>query len=275
MNATEAILFPGNPGPAAKRGRPLAIILKSRREIEAIRRSGRLAREVLEKLGKMIRPGITTLKLDQEAHKMITSRGAYPSPLNYHGFPKSICTSINQVVCHGIPDKTALKEGDIINVDITARLDGYHGDCSRTFMVGQVSEEAKRLVNVTEACLMRGIEAVRPGMEVNEIGRAIQELADEHGYGVVKDFCGHGIGRNFHEEPAVLHYRAKGKSEPMRPGMVFTIEPMINIGTFKIKVLSDGWTAVTQDGTLSAQFEHTVAVTREGCDVLTALDGKY
>ncbi len=258
-----------------ERGSPLAIILKSKREIEAIRRSGRLARKVLEKLGQMIRPGISTLKLDQEAHKMITSRGAYPSPLNYHGFPRSICTSINQVVCHGIPDKTELREGDIVNVDITARLDGYHGDCSKTFMVGQVSEEARKLVDVTEACLKLGIEAVRPGMEVNEIGRAIQKLADEHGYGVVKDFCGHGIGRNFHEEPAVLHYQSKRKSDPMRPGMVFTIEPMINIGTFEIKVLSDGWTAVTRDGALSAQFEHTVAVTKEGCDVLTALDGRY
>lgn len=252
----------------------MAIILKSKREIEAIRRSGRLAREVLEKVGQMIRPGISTLKLDLEAHKLITSRGAYPSPLNYHGFPKSICTSINQVVCHGIPDKTELREGDIVNVDITARLEGYHGDCSRTFMVGEVSEEARKLVDVTEACLRRGIEVVSPGMEVNEIGRAIQVLADEHGYGVVKDFCGHGIGRNFHEEPAVLHYRTTRKSDLMRSGMVFTIEPMINIGTFEIRVLSDGWTAVTRDGTLSAQFEHTVAVTKGGCEILTALDGE-
>jgi len=252
----------------------LAVILKSEREIEAIRRSGRMAWGVLEKLGQMVRPGITTLKLDQEAYKMITSMGAYPSPLNYHGFPKSICTSINQVVCHGIPDKTELKEGDIINVDITVLLEGYHGDCSRTFMVGKVSEEARKLVEVTEECLMRGIEAIKPGLELNVIGDAIQTLADHHGYGVVTEFCGHGIGRNFHEEPAILHYRKMGRSIRMKPGMVFTIEPMINLGKPRTRVLSDGWTAVTRDGSLSAQFEHTVAVTRTGYDILTGQDGE-
>jgi len=261
----------------------LAIILKSSREIEAIRRSGRLARQVLDALGTMVRPGVTTHKLDVEAHRMITENGAIPSPLNYHGYPKSICTSINEVVCHGIPGDRALAEGDIINVDVTTQLAGFHGDCSRTFMVGTVSEEARKLVEVTEECLRRGISAVRPGGDIRDIGAAIQELADQCGYGVVEDFCGHGIGRNFHEEPAILHYRSDGRtirkkrsrSVTMRAGMVFTIEPMINVGRAATKTLSDGWTAITRDGSLSAQFEHTVAVTDNGVEVLTAVDGEF
>jgi len=261
----------------------VAIILKSSREIDAIRRSGRLARKVLDALGAMVRPGVTTDELDGEAHRMITEEGAIPSPLNYHGYPRSICTSINEVVCHGIPGDRKLAEGDIINIDVTAQLNGYHGDCSRTFMVGTVTEEARTLVEVTEECLRRGISAVRPGGDIRDIGAAIQELADQCGYGVVEEFCGHGIGRNFHEEPAILHYRSdgrtvrkkRGRSVTMRSGMVFTIEPMINAGKAATKTLSDGWTAVTRDGSLSAQFEHTVAVTEEGVDVLTAIDGEF
>jgi len=261
----------------------LAIILKSRREIEAIRRSGQLAREVLERLGEMVRPGVATGALDEAAHRMITQRGAYPSPLHYNGFPRSICTSINEVVCHGIPGDRELKEGDIVNIDVTTCLAGYHGDCSRTFLVGRVADDARKLVEVTEECLRRGIRAVRPGDSIHVIGAAIQELADECGYGIVQEFCGHGIGRNFHEEPAVLHYRSdrstarhkRVRSVIMKPGMVFTIEPMINAGHPGTRVLEDGWTAVTLDGSLSAQFEHTVAVTEAGFDILTVLDGAY
>lgn len=258
----------------------MAIILKSRREIEAIRASGRLAREVLEEVGAMVKPGVTTDALDARAHELIVKQGAYPSPLNYHGFPKSICTSINEVVCHGIPCDRRLMVGDIINIDVTARLDGFHGDCSRTYLVGEVSDEARKLVEVTEECLMRGIRAVRPGADLGAVGAVIQDLADECGYGVVEQFCGHGIGREFHEDPQVLHYRTnrrgaerRVRAVKLRPGMVFTIEPMINVGTRETRVLADGWTAVTRDESLSAQFEHTIAVTEDGVDILTTLDG--
>jgi methionyl aminopeptidase len=254
----------------------LGIIIKSRREIDAIRRSGHLARTVLEELGRLVKPGVTTEELDATAYRLITDAGAIPSPLNYHGFPKSICTSINEVVCHGIPGPRALVEGDIINIDVTTRLDGYHGDCSKTVLVGEVSDEARTLVDVTRECLERGIRVVRPGAEIGAIGETIQELADQCGYGVVREYCGHGIGREFHEEPRVLHYsedgmfRGRKKRTPrMRAGMVFTIEPMINAGTYKTRTLDDGWTAVTADGSLSAQFEHTVVVTDTGFEVLT------
>lgn len=230
---------------------------------------------MLERLGEMLRPGLTTLELDDAAYAMITEAGATPSPLNYHGYPKSICTSVNEVVCHGIPGPQTLVEGDIINVDVTTYLEGYHGDCSKTFIIGEASEEARRLVEVTELSLKRAIEIVRPGAPFTEIGAVIHALADQFGYGVVVDFCGHGIGRKFHEDPHILHYRNSRTSKKMKAGMVFTIEPMINVGGAGTKTLKDNWTAVTTDGKLSAQFEHTVAVTRNGYDVLTALEGEF
>lgn len=253
----------------------MRVILKSQREIDAIRRSGRLAREVLEHLGSMVRPGITTQELDEEAYRRITAAGAVPAPLNYNGFPKSICTSINEVVCHGIPERRALREGDIINIDVTTNLEGFHGDCSKTFLVGDVTPAAAALVDVTRECLDAAIRIVAPGVPLGEIGNVIHDIADRHGYGVVDEFCGHGIGRNFHEPPSIYHFRNDRSKKRMKAGMVFTIEPMINEGVPGTRVLGDGWTAITLDEKLSAQFEHTVAVTEDGFDVLTALDGEF
>lgn len=218
-----------------------------------------------------IKPGVTTQELNEICHEFTIKHGGISAPLNYKGFPKSICTSINDVVCHGIPStKVKLKSGDIINVDITTIVDGYYGDTSRTFLVGQVSEEAQKLVQVTKECLDRGIQAVRSGGRIGDIGAAIQAHAEEHKYSVVRDFVGHGIGRNFHEEPQVSHFGTAGTGVRLTPGMVFTIEPMINIGHWKTKVKADGWTAVTIDGSLSAQFEHTIAIRSDGTvEILT------
>ncbi|OIP73107.1 MAG: type I methionyl aminopeptidase [Oscillatoriales cyanobacterium CG2_30_40_61] len=249
------------------------IVLLSRREIEKMRQAGRLAVQLLNHLEPMIQPGVSTLELNDEAERWTQEHGARSAPLGYHGFPKSICTSVNEVICHGIPNaKQILKDGDIINVDVTPILDGYYGDVSRTFFVGTPSAVAKKLVEVTEECLRRGIEAVKPDGRVGDIGAAIQEYAEAQGFSVVRDFVGHGVNTVFHTAPQIPHYGKRGKGKRLRPGMVFTIEPMINEGTWEAKVLDDGWTAITKDQKLSAQFEHTVVVTETGVEILTVAD---
>lgn len=246
------------------------LVLLSSRELEKMRQACRLAADLLDYLEPMVKPGVSTLKLNEEAERWTKAHGAKSAPLGYHGFPKSICTSINQVVCHGIPSaKQILKEGDIINVDVTPLVDGFHGDTSKTFFVGEPSPVAKRLVEVTEECLRRGIAEVKPGAQVGDIGAAIQEYAEAEGFSVVQDFTGHGVHRVFHAEPMIPHYGKRGTGKRLRAGMVFTIEPMINEGTWEVEVLDDGWTAVTKDGKLSAQFEHTIAVTDDGVEILT------
>ncbi len=246
------------------------ITLLSNREIEKMRSAGRLAAALLDHLETMIQPGVSTLELNDEAERWTQAHSATSAPLGYHGFPKSICTSVNEVICHGIPNgKEILKDGDIINIDVTPILDGYHGDTSRMFMVGTPSPTAKKLVETTKECLMRGIAAVQPGGRIGDIGAAIQEYAEAQGFSVVRDFVGHGVNRVFHTAPQIPHYGIKGKGKRIRPGMVFTIEPMINEGTHEAQVLDDKWTAITKDGKLSAQFEHTIAVTREGVEILT------
>ncbi|MEA5500298.1 type I methionyl aminopeptidase [Limnoraphis robusta Tam1] len=249
------------------------IVLLSSREIEKMRQAGRLAAQLLNHLEPMVQPGVSTLELNDEAERWTKAHDARSAPLGYHGFPKSICTSVNHVICHGIPNaKQILQEGDIINIDVTPVVDGYHGDTSKTFFVGTPSPVAKKLVEVTYESMMRGIAAVKPGAKIGDIGAAIQEYAESHGFSVVRDFVGHGINTTFHTAPQVPHYGTAGKGKKLRPGMVFTIEPMINEGTWEAKVLEDGWTAITIDGKLSAQFEHTVAVTESGVDILTLPD---
>ncbi|MEB3211373.1 MAG: type I methionyl aminopeptidase [Leptolyngbyaceae bacterium] len=246
------------------------IILLSKREIDKMRQAGKLAARLLAHLEPLVKPGVTTLELNDEAERWTQAHGATSAPLGYHGFPKSICTSVNDVVCHGIPnDKEVLKEGDIINIDVTPILDGYHGDTSKTFFVGEPSPVAKRLVEVTEESMMRGIAEVKPGARIGDIGAAIQAYAESFGFSVVRDFVGHGVGRIFHTAPQIPHYGTRGKGKKLRPGMVFTIEPMINEGTWEVEVMDDGWTALTKDRKLSAQFEHTLAVTPEGVEILT------
>ncbi len=246
------------------------ITLLSSREIEKMRRAGQLAAELLDHLESMVKPGVSTLEINDEAERWTLEHGAKSAPLGYHGFPKSICTSINEVICHGIPnDKEILKDGDIINIDVTPILDGYHGDTSKTFFVGTPSNTAKRLVEVTEECLYRGIAAVKPAGKIGDIGAAIQEYAEAQGFSVVRDFVGHGVSNVFHTPPQIPHYGTRGKGKKIRPGMVFTIEPMINEGTWEAEVMADGWTALTKDRKLSAQFEHTLAVTDDGVEILT------
>ncbi len=249
------------------------ITLLSQREIEKMRRAGHLAARLLTHLAPMVQPGITTQEINDEAERWTQAQGAKSAPLGYHGFPRSICTSVNEVICHGIPNpKQVLKEGDIINIDVTPILDGYYGDTSRTFFVGTPSPLARKLVEVTAECLSRGIAAVEPGGKIGDIGAAIQEYAEANGFSVVRDFVGHGIGREFHTAPQIPHYGIRGKGKKLRPGMVFTIEPMINEGTWEAMILQDGWTAITKDGKLSAQFEHTIAVTETGVEILTLGD---
>ncbi len=234
-----------------------------------MRKAGRLAAETLDHITPHVRPGLTTGELDRLCHEFITSHGAVPAPLNYRGFPKSICTSVNHVVCHGIPGDKRLIEGDIVNIDVTVILDGWHGDTSRMFPVGKIGVKAQKLMDVTYEAMMRGIAVVRPGTTLGDIGHAIQSHAEANRFSVVRDFCGHGIGRIFHAAPSVLHYGTQGTGTALREGMFFTIEPMINAGKYQVKVLEDGWTAVTRDRSLSAQFEHTVAVTAEGHEIFT------
>lgn len=249
------------------------ISLKSDLEIDAMKKAGALAAETLQMVNSWIRPGVSTLEINDFCEDFVSSRGGKSAPLHYRGYPKSVCTSINEVVCHGIPrSDQILSEGDIINVDVTAIVDGFHGDTSRTFLVGtKVSAVAERLVRVTEECLQRGIKSVIVGGRTGDIGAAIQEHAESNGFSVVKDFVGHGIGRVFHEDPQIMHYGTRGQGTRLVPGMVFTIEPMINEGDWRLKILKDGWTAVTLDGLLSAQFEHTIAIRSNGkVEILTA-----
>lgn len=244
--------------------------VKTPDQIEKIRRAGRIASQAIELVGENCRPGITTDELDQIAHEFLISQGAYPSTLGYRGFPKSCCTSLNEVICHGIPDDTELVNGDIINIDITAYLDGFHGDSNQTFLVGEVKPEIATLVERTRTALERGISAVLPGREVNIIGRAIESYAKRFDYGVVRDFTGHGIGESFHSGLIIPHYdSAPAYATEMKVGMVFTIEPMLTLGTHEWQMWPDGWTVVTKDKSITAQFEHTMAVTESGADILT------
>jgi methionyl aminopeptidase len=257
----------------------MAIILKTAADIEGMRVAGRLAGEVLDFITPFVKPGVTTGELDRLCHDLIVNaQGATPAPLNYappgyRPYPKSICTSVNHQVCHGIPGDRVLKNGDIVNIDITVIKDGYHGDTSRMFYVGEPSIAARRLCEVTYECMWLGIHQVRAGAYLGDIGHAIQTHAEKHGYSVVREFCGHGIGRKFHEEPQVLHYGKPGTLERLAAGMIFTIEPMINAGRREIRELADGWTIVTKDHSLSAQWEHTVLVTETGHEILTLSAG--
>ncbi len=248
----------------------MPIIIKTAAEIEKMRIAGRLAAEVLEFIAPYIKPGISTNEIDQLCHNyMVDVQKTIPAPLNYKGFPKSICTSVNYTICHGIPNDKKLKKGDIINVDITVIKDDYHGDTSKMFYVGEVTPHAKRLCVITQECLMLAIEQVKPGCTLGDIGYAIQKHAESKRYSVVREFCGHGIGKKFHEEPQVLHYGKPGEGPALQAGMILTIEPMINIGKRHIKVLKDKWTAITKDRSLSAQWEHTILVTPTGYEILT------
>jgi methionyl aminopeptidase len=257
----------------------MAINIKSPQEIEKMRVAGRLAAEVLDFITPHIRPGVTTGELDRLCHRhILQEQQATPAPLDYappgyQPFPKSICTSVNHVVCHGVPSEKKLRAGDIINIDVTVIKDGYHGDTSRMFYVGEPSIQARRLCEVTYECMWRGIESVRAGAHLGDVGHAIQSLAEQHGFSVVREFCGHGIGRKFHEEPQVLHYGRPDTGIKLEPGMTFTVEPMINAGKPDIRQLADGWTVVTKDHSLSAQWEHTVLVTDAGYEVLTLSAG--
>jgi methionyl aminopeptidase len=246
------------------------IVIKTPDEILKMRIACRLAAEVLEMIAPHVVPGVSTDELNQICHDYIVDQQqAIPAPLNYRGFPKSICTSINQQICHGIPSDKKLKNGDIVNIDITVIKDDYHGDTSQMFCIGEVAPHARRLVDVTRECLFLGIEQVKPGAHFGDIGFAIQKHAESNRYSVVKEFCGHGIGKKFHEEPHVMHFGKMGDGAEIKPGMIFTIEPMINIGKRHMKILADGWTAVTKDRSLSAQWEHTLLVTDTGCEILT------
>jgi len=244
-------------------------------DFAGMRNAGRLAAETLDFITPHAKPGVTTNELDRLCHDFTVQNGGLSAPLNYRGFSKSICTSINHVVCHGIPNDKPLRNGDIVNIDVTVVLDGWHGDSSRMFLVGDVPRKARRLVDVTYECLRRGIEAVKPGATFGDIGHAIQSYAESERCSVVRDFCGHGIGRVFHDAPNVLHYGSPGTGLEIKEGMFFTIEPMVNLGKHMVKLLDDGWTAVTKDRSLTAQFEHCVGVTTDGCEVFTLSPAGY
>ncbi|PHS78632.1 MAG: type I methionyl aminopeptidase [Rhodospirillaceae bacterium] len=247
------------------------IRIYSDEDFDGMRKAGRLAAETLDMITEHVQPGVSTDELNTLCHDFTVAHGAQPAPLNYRGFPKSICTSINHVVCHGIPGDKKLGNGDIINIDVTPILDGWYGDSSRMFCVGdKTSVKAKRLIDVTFEAMWRGIKVVKPGATTGDIGHAIQTYAESQRCSVVRDFCGHGLGRVFHDAPNIMHFGAAGKGEVLREGMFFTIEPMLNLGRFDVKLLSDGWTAVTKDRSLSAQFEHSLAVTADGYEVFTS-----
>ena len=233
------------------------------------RTAGLIAAKALDEVAKIIKPGLMTYQIDNLCYEYLNDHGAYSAPLFYRGFPKSCCTSANHVVCHGIPSAKILKEGDIVNVDVTAFKDGWHGDTSRTFEVGEVSIKAKKLVRTTYEAMMKAIKIIKEDIHLGDIGETIQKYVEAEGFSVVQDFCGHGIGQQFHKEPNILHYGKSGTGEKIKAGMIFTIEPMINLGKYETKTLNDGWTAVTKDKSLSAQFEHTVGVTKEGCEIFT------
>lgn len=260
-----AILTADSPPPV----RDGTIKLHDAAGFEGMRRAGRLAAEVLDGLVPHVVPGITTGEIDDIVRMHMLSEGGIPATLGYRGFSHSCCTSINHVICHGIPGEKKLKNGDIVNIDVTVIVDGWHGDTSRMFLVGDVPIKAKKLVDVTYECLMLGIEKARPGNHLGDIGHAIQSHAQKHRYGVVRDFCGHGLGKVFHDEPEVVHLGTPGTGPELKPGMFFTIEPMINIGKAAGKILNDGWTAVTRDKSLSAQFEHSIGITGDGCEIFT------
>ena len=242
---------------------------------EGMRAAGRLAAETLDMIAPYVKAGVTTGEIDRLCHEYIVAHGAIPAPLNYRGFPKSTCTSINHVVCHGIPGERSLRNGDIVNIDVTVILDGWHGDTSRMFPVGKPSVKAMRLIDITFEAMWQGIKAVRPRARLGDIGYAIQSYAESHRCSVVRDFCGHGLGQVFHDSPNVMHFGNKGEGEELQAGMIFTIEPMINAGRFDVKILQDGWTAVTKDRSLSAQFEHSIAVTDGGYEVFTLSPGGF
>jgi len=259
----------------SKKPRNMAITIKSADEIEKMRVAGRLAADVLRMIRPHVTAGITTDELDRICHDyIINTQDAIPAPLNYHGFPKSICTSVNHQVCHGIPGDKKLKNGDIVNIDITVIKDGFHGDTSKMFMIGEPSIQAKRITQISYECMCKGIEIVKPGAQLGDIGYVIQQHAEKNNCSVVREYCGHGIGQAFHEEPQVLHYGKKGTGIALEPGMTFTIEPMINIGKRDVKLMPDKWTVVTKDRSLSAQWEHTILVTETGHEVLTQLEGE-
>jgi len=238
-------------------------------DFQGMRAAGRLAAETLDMIAEHVRPGVSTGQLDRLCHDFITAHDAIPAPLNYRGYPKSICTSINHVVCHGIPGERRLESGDVLNIDVTVVLNGWHGDSSRMYYAGPPSTRARNLIDVTYESLQRGIAVVRPGATLGDIGHAIQSFVEANRFSVVRDFCGHGIGRRFHEAPNVLHFGRAGDGPVLQPGMFFTIEPMVNAGRPEVKVLEDGWTAVTRDRSLSAQFEHMIAVTEDGVEIFT------
>jgi methionyl aminopeptidase len=285
---TEGRVLPGRVGPmrsvpaeitrpdyadSGRPGRRSEPMVKSADVVARMRRAGLLAADVLAVTGAAVAPGVTTDELDAVAHQAYLDRGAYPSTLNYHGYPKSICTSVNEVICHGIPDDRPLADGDIVNIDVTGYIDGVHGDCSGMWLVGDVDDESRLLVEVTRECRDLGIAAVKPGRPISDIGRAIESHATGHGYGVVRTFIGHGIGETFHTTPSIPHYYTPDASTIMEPGMIFTVEPMITLGSHKEKMWDNGWTAVTTDGRRTAQFEHTVLVTDDGAEILTLEPG--
>ncbi len=251
----------------------MAISIKSADEVEKMRIAGRLAAEVLDMIGAHVRTGVTTDSLNDICHRFIVDQQqAIPAPLNYHGFPKSICTSINHVICHGIPSDKMLKDGDILNIDVTVIKDEFHGDTSRMYFVGEPSIRARRLCQISYECMHKGIALVKPGTQLGDIGHVIQQHAEQNGFSVVREYCGHGIGRIFHEEPQVLHYGRPGTGLEIHPGMTFTIEPMINAGKKETRLLADNWTVITKDRSLSAQWEHTILVTESGYKILTLSD---
>ena len=245
--------------------------LNIKEAFEKTRIAGSIAAGALDKVAEIIKPGISTSKIDEICYEFINDHDAYSAPLFYRGFPKSCCTSTNHVVCHGIPSDKILKEGDIVNVDVTAYKDGWHGDTSRMFKVGKISVKAERLINTTYESMMKAIKIVKEGIQLGDIGSTIQNHVEAEGFSVVQDFCGHGIGQTFHKEPSILHYGKKGTGEKIKAGMIFTIEPMINFGNYETKTLNDGWTAVTKDKSMSAQFEHTIGVTKDSYEIFTEL----
>ena len=246
-----------------------AIKLHGPAAFEGMMKAGRLAAETLDMIVPHMAPGVTTAEIDRLIYDFIVAGGGVPATLGYRGYTHSVCISINHVVCHGIPSEKTLKSGDIVNVDVTPLLDGWHGDTSRMYLIGDVPIKARRLVEVTYECLMIGIEHAKPGNRMGDVANAIQRHAEKHRYGVVRDFCGHGVGRLFHDAPEVVHVGKPGTGPELRPGMIFTIEPMINIGRPDVKLLDDGWTAVTRDRSLSAQFEHSIGITEDGCEIFT------
>jgi methionyl aminopeptidase len=246
------------------------IVLHDEASFVGMRKAGRLAAETLDFITEHVKPGVTTEELNKLCHDFIVGHEAVPAPLNYRGFPKSICTSVNHVVCHGIPDaKKKLEKGDIVNIDVTVILDGWYGDCSRMYFAGDVGVKARKLCDVTYEAMMRGIDVVKPGARLGDIGAAIQDFVESHRFSVVRDFCGHGLGRTFHAAPNILHYGNAGEGTALREGMFFTVEPMVNAGGWQVKILQDGWTAVTKDKSLSAQFEHSIGVTATGYEIFT------